>query len=214
MSALNQTIVQQLEWRYATKKFDASKKIAPADWATLEKALQLTASSFGLQPYRFVVVSNPELRKALRAAAWNQPQITDASHLVVFAPLKKVTTADVDSFFELTSKVRGVPLDALKDYKGMINGSVAAKGDSIGNWTQHQAYIALGNLLTVAALLNIDACPMEGFDPAAFDKILGLDSTPYGSMAVAAVGYRAADDPVASWKKVREPEEKLFIHKA
>jgi nitroreductase len=214
MSALNQTIIQQLEWRYATKKFDPSKKIGSSDWATLEKALQLTASSFGLQPYRFVVVTNPELRKALRAAAYNQEQITEASHLVVFAPLKKVSTADVDGFFDLTSKVRGVPAEALKDYKGLINGAVAAKGDQISTWTQHQAYIALGNLLTVAALLHIDACPMEGFDPAQFDKILSLDKTPYASVAVAAVGYRAADDATAAWKKVRYPEEQLFVNKA
>jgi nitroreductase len=213
MSSLNQTVIEKLSWRYATKKFDASKKISGLDWNTLEQVMVLSPSSYGLQPYRFVVVENPELRKALRGAAYNQTQITDASHLVVLATLKEITPQVVDHFFERISAVRGVPVDALKDYKGMVQGSVTGLGDRVQAWTQKQAYIVLGNLLTSAALLGIDACPMEGFDAAGFDKILGLDSTSYASVAVAALGYRAADDAYASMKKVRFSAEELIIRK-
>ncbi|MFM8440817.1 MAG: NAD(P)H-dependent oxidoreductase [Acidobacteriota bacterium] len=207
---MKETITAQLNWRYATKAYDKSKKISAADWAVLEQSLIAAPSSFGLQPFKFIVVTDSAVRERLRAAAWNQSQVTDASHLVVFAFKKNLNDSDVDRFINHTASVRGIDASMLADYAGMIKGSIASKSASdIAVWNSRQAYIALGFLLSAAALLNIDATPMEGFDPAQFNEILGLED--YSAVVIAAVGYRdAANDYLAGLPKVRFSKDDLI----
>lgn len=207
----NAKLIDALNWRYATKAYDKTKKISDADWATLEESLLLAPTSFGLQPFKFIVVTDPELREKLKGAAWGQPQVTDASHLVVFAHKKTLTDADVEHYFDRIVEVRGVSRESLNDYAGMVKGSAqrAVDGGYVEIWNSRQAYIALGFLLETAALLGIDASPMEGFDPAAFNEILGL--TDYSAVVIAAVGYRdAANDWLAALPKVRFEKDELI----
>lgn len=205
-------LLDQLNWRYATKQFDPARKISPADWATIEEALTLTPSSGGLQPWKFVVVTDPAVRAKLSAAAWGQKQITDASHLVVFTSKLNFNEADVDAHIRHTARIRGVPVEALAQFRGMLVGGIVQSMNEAARdaWARNQAYIALGNLLTSAALLGIDACPMEGFDRAKFDEILGLKAEGYASAVIAAVGYRLPEDAYALAPKVRFPKERLF----
>lgn len=209
---MREALINQLNWRYATKAYDSTKKISAEDWAALEHALVSAPSSFGLQPFKFIVVKDPAVREKLKGAAWGQGQVTDASHLVVFAYKKNLTEADINKFINHTASERGMDPSALADYAGMIKGSVAAKTpEQIATWNSRQAYIALGFLLEAAAVLGIDASPMEGFDPSQFDEILGLAGTDYTSVVIAAVGYRdAANDWLAPLKKVRFSKEELI----
>ena len=213
MSAINsKQLLEQLNWRYATKQFDPNRKIGAADWATLEEALTLTPSSGGLQPWKFVVVTDPDVRAKLSPASYGQPQITNASHLVVFASKCNFSEADVHAHIQRVADVQGVPVEALGQLRGMlVGGIVQSMDDSTRNaWARNQAYIALGNLLTSAALLGIDACPMEGFDRAQYDEILGLKAQGYASAVIAALGYRLPADKYASAPKVRFPKEQLI----
>jgi len=205
-------LIRQLEWRYATKKFDPSRKIDPRDWRTLEEALVLTPSSYGLQPWKFYVVNDPAIRAQLKGAAWGQSQITDASHLVVFTVKKDLGSADVDRLVHRVAAVRNVPHAALEGYRKMMVSAVSRPPEQVHAWAAKQAYIALGNFLTSAALLGIDACPMEGFEAAKFDEILGLDQQGYASVVIATAGYRAADDATARLAKVRFPHDELIQH--
>ena len=214
MSTLNsQQLLQQLNWRYATKQFDPARKISAQNWAALEQALVLSPSSGGLQPWRFVVVNDPALRAKLRAAGYGQAQITDASHLVVFTAKTDLTEADVDAHIKNISTTTGAPLEALAQFRGMLLGGLVQSQDAAGRqaWARNQAYIALGNLLTSAAVLGIDACPMEGFDRAQFDQILGLKDQGYTSAVIATVGYRAATDKYAEAPKVRFPKQQVLV---
>lgn len=208
-----ETLLANLNWRYATKKFDASKKIPDAQWKALEQALILAPSSYGLQPWKFYVVSNPAVRAKLREVAWNQSQITDASHLVVLCRNNKPTKADVEAYMQRIAEVRGVPRASLDGYFNMIAGHVEAvrPGFDLAVWTSRQVYIALGFFLSTAAHMGIDACPMEGFDGAKFDEILGIAGTGYASTVVATAGYRAADDTTAAYKKVRMTPEQAIV---
>ena len=209
---LNDTIIEQLNWRYATKKFDASKNISDSDWATLEEALRLSPSSYGLQPWKFLVVKNPELRKQLTPVSWKQTQIEDASHLVVVTHLRKVSEAYVGEFVKATASTQGVPAEALAGYQGMMVGDLVKGPRSaiIEHWTARQAYLAMGVFIASAALLKIDVCPMEGFDIGKYDEILGLNGTDYSAIAVLAAGYRSADDKAAAGKKVRFAKSTVF----
>lgn len=206
-------LLAQLQWRYAVKKFDATKKIPAADWAALEQSLILSASSYGLQPYRFVVVEDPAVRAQLPALSWGQTQTTDASHFVVFARRLAVTTADVDRYLARIAQVRGIGLDALAGLRGMLVGDIieGPRSQWAAEWAARQAYIALGFLLTSAAALGIDACPMEGFSPADYDKVLGLEAQGLGAVCACALGYRASDDPYATAPKVRLPADELIL---
>lgn len=209
------TLLTQLKWRYATKKFDPTRKIPVATWTALEQALVLSPSSYGLQPYRFIVVIDPKLREALKPLAWGQPQVTEASHFVVFARKTTVSEADVTRFVNLTTDSRGIPRGSLQSYQDMMVGDLVKGPRSawVNEWAARQAYIALGNLLTAAALLGIDACPMEGLDPARYDEVLGLPAKGYSTVCAGALGYRAADDKYATAKKVRYPAEELIEHR-
>ena len=212
-NSVNSTIEQQLSWRYATKRFDPNKKISNVDWHTLEESLRLAPSSFGLQPWRFIVVKNPETRQRLQPVSWNQPQITEASHLVVIAAKKEVTHGDVDDYLNLISSVRGAPLSSLQTYGGMMKGfldNLAAHG-TCEAWATRQAYLALGMLLSTAAALKIDSCPLEGIDPVAYDEVLHLNQSGYSTKVACALGYRSLEDATASYSKVRYPRAQIVL---
>jgi nitroreductase len=205
-------LVGQLEWRYATKQFDPSRKISPENWSALEDSLVLSASSFGLQPWKFVIVEDPAIREKLVAASWGQRQIADAAHLVVFTVKKNLNEQDVLDFVNRIAEVRGVPVESLKAYSDIMVGFVKnLDAPARIAWAAKQAYIALGTLLTSAAVLGIDACPMEGFDPAKYNEILGLDAQGLSAVVVATVGYRAATDKYAGLKKVRFAREDVIV---
>ena len=206
-------LVKKLKWRYAVKKFDPSRKIPAEQWQALESALILSPSSYGLQPWRFIVVNDPAIRKRLRAASWNQAQVVEASRLVVFAIKKDLNAADVEHFVRRIAQVRGVSVKSLSSYKQMMLDFVAkaGKGFDINAWSAQQLYIAMGVFMTSAAVLGIDTCPMEGIEPDAYDQILGLDSQGYHTLACAAAGYRATDDKSAKLAKVRYEADEVII---
>jgi nitroreductase len=208
-----EALLAQLNWRYATKTFDAARKISPGDWAALEQALILTPTSYGFQPYRFVVVSDPATRERLVPLSWGQRQAADASHFVVFAAKTSVDEADVDHYLARVVEVRGGSVDALAQLKGMLVGDIVTgpRSQQQHEWATRQAYIALGNFMTAAALLGIDTCPMEGIDPAKYDEVLGLPATGYQTVVACAAGYRAAGDKYATLPKVRYVADELFV---
>ncbi len=198
-------IKKALEWRYAVKSFDSSKKIPLEFWDILEDSLVLSPSSYGLQPWKFLIVENKELREKLKPFSWNQNQITDASHLVVFTTLKEITAEYVKEFIQRNMDVRNVSHDAVAGYEGMMLKNIVEGMDKeyVRNWNQRQAYIAMGFLLETAALLEIDTVPMEGLNPKAYDEILGLDHSPYATVSAVALGYRSSSDQYQFAKKVR-----------
>jgi nitroreductase len=208
----NETIVRQLNWRYATKKFDPNRKIQAPDWRTLEQALVVSPSSYGLQPWKFFVVENPDVRAKLRAAAFNQPQLTDASHLVVFARRKDFGVADIDRHVARIAQVRDVPAESLEGFRKAMLGTAQRPQEQTDAWVSRQVYIALGHFLATAALLGVDACPMEGFDAAQYDRILDLPAQGYHAQVLAAAGYRAEDDAYARLPKVRYSPEDVIAH--
>ncbi len=201
----NETVLQQLRWRYAVKNFDPNRKIADADWATLEQALVLTPSSFGLQPWKFIVITDQATKDKLIPMSWGQRQVADASHVVVFAVRKPLTESDVDRLLSRTSELRGTPIESLAGFKKMMMGSLVPPpaGVDINHWAALQAYIALGNFMTTAALMGIDTCPMEGIVPAKYDELLGLPQRGYGTAVVCTAGYRAGNDKYATLPKIR-----------
>ncbi len=208
-------IIEKLNWRYATKQFDSSKKIPESDWNILEESLRLAPSSYGLQPWKFIVIQNPELRKKLKAVSWDQPQVEDSSHFVVLTTLKKIDAAHVKKFINSMAQQRGIETSSLKSYEELMSGDIikGPRSAIAGFWAQRQAYIAMGFLMETAALMNIDACPMEGLDPEAYDKILELTSSPYATVAAVALGYRHADDKYQHLKKVRFTKEDVIEYR-
>jgi nitroreductase len=206
------TLLENLNWRYATKKFDATKKISESDLNTLKEAVRLAASSYGLQPFKVVIVENPELREKLKAEAWGQTQITDASHLFIFANDLNLDSKSVEAYIKNISETRGVPTEALGGFSDMMNNVISNLSNEAKNiWTAKQTYIALGTLLSAAAELKIDTTPMEGFSPAAFNEILGFDKLGLNAVVVATIGYRHDEDDAQHHKKVRKSQEELFI---
>jgi nitroreductase len=200
-----QQLTEALQWRYATKVFDATRKIPAGVWQTLERALVLTPTSYGLQPYRFLVVTDPVKRAELLPHSWNQKQVVDASHFVIFTARTEMKRADVDKLIARISSVRGVPAESMTPYWNMMIGDVVngPRGKQAHEWAARQVYIALGNLMTCAAILGVDACPMEGLNPAEYDRILGLKGGDYATVVACALGYRAATDRYAKLAKVR-----------
>jgi len=211
MMTATQTLIEALQWRYATKVFDATKKIPAETWAALEAALVLTPTSYGLQPYQFLIVQDPARRAALLPHSWGQKQVVDCSHFVVFTVRTEMTGADVTRLLARISAVRGIPAESLNFYRDMMLGDVVngARGKAAHEWAARQAYIALGNLMTAAAVLGVDACPMEGLAPAEYDQILNLNGSGYATVVACALGYRAASDKNASLAKVRYPAAEL-----
>jgi nitroreductase len=206
------TFLENQNWRYATKKFDASKKITTEDLNTLKEAIRLSSSSYGLQPYKVIIVENPELRALLQPAAWGQSQIVEASHLIIFANETNVDDTTIDSYLKNISETRSTPIEALSGYGDFMKSKISTLETEVQNiWTAKQTYLALGNLLNAAAELKIDVTPMEGFIPQQFNEILGLDKLNLNAAVIATVGYRHEEDTTQHYKKVRKSNEDLFI---
>jgi nitroreductase len=208
------TLSEALHWRYATKKFDPAKKIPAETWSVLEDALVLAPSSYGLQPWKFIVVDDAPTRHKLSSAAHGQRQPVDCSHFVVFAVRKNLDAADVDRYITRIAEVRSVSTESLKGYSDHIKVSAdhARKAGILDPWMARQVYIALGQFMTSAALLGVDACPMEGIDAPKFDEILGLSAMGYGALCACASGYRASDDKYAGAAKVRFKAQDVILH--
>lgn len=204
-------IIEDLNWRYACKVFDPNKKISSEDLNTIKEALRLTPSSYGIQPWKFVMVEDTALREQLVAASWNQSQVKDASHLIVMCAPAKVDEAFIDSYIADTAQTRGQNPDDLAGFKKMIMSVANWDEPKQQAWAKNQIYIALGNLMTVCAQMKIDCCPMEGFQPKKYDEILDLTGRGLRSVVVAPVGYRADSDKYSQLKKVRFPLDQLFI---
>ena len=208
-------LLAALHWRYATKSFDPDRTIDPATWQALEQALVLTASSDGLQPWKFLVITDPDLRAELRPHSWNQSQISDCSHLVVLLSKRTIRPVDADRLIQCTAMTRGLEPAVLDGYRQMIQVDLieGPRSAVIEDWAARQVYIALGNLLSSAALLGVDTCAIEGFSPADYDRILKLEGSDYRSCVVCACGYRSADDRYASLAKVRYAATDLIEHR-
>jgi nitroreductase len=207
-------LIAQLNWRYATKAFDPSRKI-PADvWASLEQSLALTPSSFGLQPWKFVVVTDEAVRAQLSAVSWGQQQPVQCSHHVVFLARKSMDADEVNRFLASTVAIRGGKVEDLAAYGNIINGFIAnaAKQGWLGEWATRQTYIALGQFMASCAVLGIDACPMEGISAPDYDRILGLTDGDYRTVVACAAGYRSAEDKYATLPKVRYSVSDLISH--
>jgi nitroreductase len=206
-------VLHALRWRYATKKFDPAKKIPQETWAALEEVLVLTPSSMGMQPWKFIVVTDPAMKARLHPAAHDQAQVVDCSHFVVFAVRKNLDDTHIDRLFSRIGEVHGVPQETLAGYRKSGTSLIerARTEGWLDTWQTHQLYIALGNFMTSAALLSVDTCPMEGIEPAQFDEILGLAGTPYATVVACAAGYRHPDDKSAARKKVRFKPEDVIV---
>ena len=204
--------IKNLEWRYAVKKFDENKSLSTAQINILKEAFNLTATSYGLQPVKMVVVKNREIQQQLVTHSWNQPQVLQASHVLVLCIPKTYTTKDVDTYFSLVKNIRNTPDEILNPFKEMLTSSIANKTqEELTSWNKNQAYIALGNLMTVAANEQIDSCPMEGFIPKKYDEILELDKHNLTSVLVLPVGFRAEDDYMKDLQKVRKNTNDVVI---
>ena len=205
-------LLEGLKWRYATKKFDASKKISTEDLEMLKEAISLTPTSYGLELYKVLLVENEEIRAQLKEAAWGQSQVTDASHVFVFCNYADVQESDIDAYLNRKATASGIQVADLKGYGDFMKKTVVHGMDAEmkGHWTTRQTYIALSNLMDACAELKIDSCPMEGFDNAQFNKILGLEEKGLNAAVVATVGYRAEDDATQHQPKVRKPLDELF----
>jgi nitroreductase len=203
--------LQQLQWRYAAKVFDKDQKISDEAWHVLEQSLVLSPSSFGLQPWKFFVVQNPEIRQQLLELSWKQAQVVDASHLVVFAIRKDLNADDVDRYVNRMAEVQGIPAENLAGFGGMVKGFMAKPPYPLDmdGWATRQVYIALGQFMTTAAMMGIDTSPLEGFAPSKYDEVLKLGEQGYASVVVCGAGYRSGDDKYAEKPKVRYPTEEV-----
>jgi nitroreductase len=210
--ALIHQVLDALRARYAVKKFNPDRSIPAAEWEALEEALVLTASGGGLQPWKFVVVDDPAVRARLREVSFDQPQITEADKLVVFAARVGYSEADLDRHVARMAEVRGQTVESLAGLRGMLAGITGRPEADRNAWAARQAYIALGNFLTSAAILGVDACPMEGIQGARYDEILGLGEQGYTALCVATAGYRSDKDPYAGAAKVRFPRAEIVAH--
>ncbi|WP_439132461.1 NAD(P)H-dependent oxidoreductase [Polaribacter sp.] len=204
--------IESLQWRYAVKKFDNNKILSTAQIQTLKEAFNLTATSYGLQPLTLLVVHNKEIQKELVLHSWNQPQVLEASHLLVICIPKQYSAIEVEKYFNLVQKIRATPDDVINPFKKFLTAEIEKKTqEELLLWNKNQAYLALGNLLTVCALEKIDACPMEGFIPEKYDEVLNLEQQNLTAALVLPVGFRAEDDYMAALKKVRKNVEDVVI---
>lgn len=204
-------LLTHLQWRYATKKFDTTKKVSSDDLKKLKEAIQLSVSSYGLQLYKVLIIENSAIREQLKPVSWNQNQITDASHLFVFCNYTDVSSEAIDDFIKQTAETRNIDLERLNGYGDFIKTKLAEKSiEEKSSWLKSQTYLALGNLLNACAELKIDACPMEGFEPEAYNTILGLNKLGLHAAVIAPIGYRHPEDHTIGQQKVRKPIDKLF----
>ena len=207
-------LLASLRFRYATKQFDAARPISAEAWEVLEQSLALAPSSFGLQPWKFLVIDDPALRARLRECSWNQGQVTDAARLVVFTVRTDLTEADVDRFITCLAAAQGKAPADLAPYRNIVLGFTAGMDAPARQaWNTRQAYIALGQFMASAASLGIDTCPLEGIDPAGYDQVLGLAGSGYATAVACAAGHRSADDKYAAMPKARFPLGELVEHR-
>lgn len=205
------TIIDNLNWRYATKKFDSSKKVSQENLETLLEVLRLTPSSYGLQPYKFLIIENPEIREKLKEKSWGQTQITDASHLIVLCSYIDVNETHIDAHISNTANTRGMEVENLKGYSDFMKNTISQlDAEKKQIWNSKQAYIALGQLLHACADLKIDATPMEGYDPAGYDEVLGLKEKNLHASVVCPIGYRSEEDATQHFAKVRKSKEDII----
>ena len=206
-------LINCLNWRYAVKQFDSERKIPINQWAVLERALVLSPSSYGLQPWKFIVIDDTQMRQRLLLPAMGQRQIVDSSHLVIFAARTSITETDISHWLDRVVTVRNITDEKITDYKTtMIGDLVTGPRHAIAaEWAKRQAYLALGVFLASAAVIGIDTCPMEGFDPKAFDEILGLSTLGYTTAVIATAGFRSPNDHTANETKVRFPLTEVVL---
>ncbi|TMM57079.1 NAD(P)H-dependent oxidoreductase [Maribacter algarum] len=204
--------IEQLEWRYAVKKFDSERLLSEEKMNILKKAFNLTATSYGLQPITLVVIQNKELQKKLVSHSFDQPQVAQASHILLICIENEVNSEYISNYFKLVKKVRGTSDDILNPFKkAMVDNFSKKQIQEIKDWSKNQAYLAMGNLLTICAMEEIDSCPMEGFEPEAYDRLLDLNSKGLTSVLAMPVGYRADDDVFSTFKKVRKDMAESII---
>lgn len=204
--------IENLEWRYAVKKFDDQKNLDQLQIDTLKKAFNLTATSYGLQPIKLLVIKNKEIQQQLVAHSWNQQQVVQASHLLVICVDTKLDETDVEKYFERVQEIRNTPEKIINSFRDFLKNTIASKStEDLLSWGKNQAYLALGNLLTVCANEKIDSCPMEGFIPEKYDEVLNLKEKNLTSVLVLPVGHRAEDDVMNSQKKVRKNIEEIVL---
>jgi nitroreductase len=210
---LPQQLVDALNWRYATKKFDPARKIPAEEWAALEQALVLSPSSIGLQPWKFFVVTDPALKTQLQAVSYRQAQVGDCSHFVVFTVRRGIDAEHVERHIARMVEVNNVPSESLGKFRAMTmkNLDRARAAGTLDTWQEHQIYIALGKFMTAAAVLAIDTCPMEGIEHQKYDALLGLEGGNYSTVVACAAGYRLPDDKYATMKKVRFKAEDVIV---
>ncbi len=204
-------IIEQLKWRYATKDFDKTKKLTVNQLNTLLESVNLSASSYGMQPFEVMVIENQELKDRLRTVSGDQSQVSDASQLILFAARNNLSPLHVEEYIQRIMSIRNVSYDSLIDYRNRIVKSISSKSqETLFQWASRQIYIALGFLLVTAAVEEIDACPIEGFEKEMYDEILGLKEKGLSSVVMVAVGYRSADDKYQFKPKVRKSIKELI----
>jgi nitroreductase len=204
--------IENLQWRYAVKKFDEHKYLSNEQVETLKEAFNLTATSYGLQPIKLVIVQNKELQQQLVEHSWNQQQVAQASHLLIFCIDTRLTENDVEKYFERVQDIRETPDEIINPFRDYLKTLISSKTvEDLTSWAKNQAYLAMGNLLTVCANERIDSCPMEGFVPQKYDEVLDLISKNLNSVLVLPVGFRAEDDFMKDQKKVRKSLDEIVI---
>lgn len=203
--------IENQKWRYATKKFDTTKKVSVSDLEILKEAIQLSTSSYGLQLYKVFIIENPEVRAKLKPVSWGQSQIVDASHLFVFANIVDINDQHIDEYVKNIANTRGLSVEDLKGYSDFMKSKIVPLPiDQKAVWTSKQTYLALANLMNAAAELKIDVTPMEGFEPEQYNEILGFNELGLNASLVAAVGYRHEEDATQHYAKVRKSKQELF----
>lgn len=206
-------IIKDLEWRYAVKKFDSSKEIERTKLERIKKAFNLTATSYGLQPIKMAVLKNKEIQEQLVQYSYGQKQVAQASHVLILCIEKKIDAEYISGYFEKVKKIRGTSESVLEPFRNeLVNAFDKMDTREIEQWATNQAYLAMGNLLTICAAEQLDACPMEGFIPDSYDKLLDLTSKGLRSVLVLPIGYRAEDDIFSGFKKVRRDMENSIIY--
>lgn len=207
-------LIEQLKWRYAVKDFDSSKKLSEEQINILQQALQLSVSSYGLQPYRFIIVKDPALREKLVPVSYGQSKVSNAALFIVFCIETKLDNSVIDRYLENFNKVNTLDEENLRRFKGVLQNAFNEKSQvQKEEWSARQLYISIGHLITVASAMDIDTCAMEGFYPHAYSEILGLEELGLKACAAVALGYRSPNDQHQFLKKVRRPIEDLFIIK-
>lgn len=209
-------LLEKLNWRYATKKMDAAKTVPQDKLDRIIEAVRLAPTSSGLQPFEIIVVTNPEVREKIKAIAWNQAQITDGSHLLVFAAWDTYTADRINGMFDLVNKERNVTNEGWENYRKMLLNTYPQRDAKVNfEHAARQAYIGLGLAVTAAAFEGVDSTPMEGFEPDKLDEILGLRARGLRSVAILPLGYREVDkDWLAPLKKVRRPRDQFVTEVA